>query len=261
MWSLRLKEFFSYSFYPLGYIQNQFVNPFKKWLAYHPNEQIIAHMKAHNDELQAQVARLQAEQGYVQDTKELRDFRLRYQTNNALLTQILVRHISPQMHWVILDAGETKGVKKNMVAVYKEHLLGRIIEVYPYYSKLLLITDRTCKVSAYCATTKATGIHEGVNSLEAASLAHMSHLAYVESGDLILSTGEGLIFPRGFALGRVTAFIKKDLFYEITTQPLIDIRAISYCYLIQKGNDTMIHGEDSIEINRANSVKTYTNKE
>ena len=36
-----------------------------------------------------------------------------------------------------------------MIAVFKDCFLGRVVEVYPWYSKVLLITDPGCKVAVY----------------------------------------------------------------------------------------------------------------
>lgn len=122
-----------------------------------------------------------------------------------------------------------------MVALYKNCIIGKVTEVYPCHSKIVLVTDRTCNIAAVCAQSKALGIYHGANEEWTAHLEHVSHLAIIEQGDLVLSTGEGLIFPRGFGLGRITRSTRDGLFYTISLAPLVDVRAISHCYLVQKG--------------------------
>jgi cell shape-determining protein MreC len=256
----RYNNFLSCLMYPVLVLQNKCVAPIKAWM--HKKEsvevleqQLIA-AQQEKEALLADVIKLQASLGYAADSKELIAFRQRYDCSHAVLAQVLVKHISDEVHFFILDAGERKGIKKNMVAVYKDHLIGKVIEVYPYYCKVLLITDRTCKVSAYCATTKASGIHVGTNTKNSGQLLHVSHLASLENNDMLLSSGDGLIFPRGFCVGRIRNAQRNELHYDISTELMVDLRTIQACYLLQKGNDTITYLSDSIE--HAHAVQTVT---
>ena len=67
-----------------------------------------------------------------------------------------------------------------MIAVFKDCLVGRVVEVYPYYSKVILITDPTCKVAAICTSTNVKGIHEGMLSLTTTKLSFVNHLEEVK---------------------------------------------------------------------------------
>lgn len=57
----------------------------------------------------------------------------------------------------------------------------------------------------------------------------------MQEGDLVLSSGEGLIFPRGFALGNVKHYQVNGLLHDVIVEPLINLETINYCYVIQKG--------------------------
>lgn len=234
-----VEQALSYIVYPIMIMQRTFVAPIQQWLESREDTTLlqtsIKQLEAEREQLLAQLIELQASQAFDAEIKELTEFKQRYSMTNAIMAQVLIKHISEQAHFFILDAGSHKGVQKNMVAVYKDMLIGKVIEVYPLYSKVLLITDHLCKVSAFCAASKATGIHAGTNNIYQASLTRVSHLDQLNVGDLILSSGDGLIFPRGFALGRVAAYTQNDLFYEVTTQPLLDFHKVPYCYLVQKG--------------------------
>ena len=62
----------------------------------------------------------------------------------------------------------------------------------------------------------------------------MSHLCAIQQDNLIISSGDGLIFPRGFGIARVTNFHKNELVYTVSCKPLVDIHALTYCYVIEK---------------------------
>lgn len=190
-------------------------------------------LQQHNDALMAQLIEAKAGQHYMHGIEELCAFKKRYQLDRALCVQIIAKTFSEQGHTFLVDAGSVQGVQVNMIALYNNVLLGRVEQVYPYYSKVVAISDKRCKVAAYCVTTGAAGVHEGCNK-KITLLSHISHLEKVENNDLVISSGQGFIFPEGFALGRILSTNNNGLFYTIEVQPLLEIEDLSYCMLIHK---------------------------
>jgi len=90
-------------------------------------------------------------------------------------------------------------------------------------------------VAATCANTHTCGIHEGTNT-DTTMLSYVSHLSPMQIGDLVLSTGQGLVFPQGFGLGRVTSSYVNGLHLTIELQPLLNLHEIHYCAILAIGN-------------------------
>lgn len=170
------------------------------------------------------------------NTQELVEFKQRYALNNALLAQVIFRNFDAGSHYYLIDRGSYAGIKEDMVAIYKNNIVGKVVKVFPFYSKLILLSDHTCKVSAYCDATKTLGIYQGKNNLQDGSLNHVSHLQQTQEGEMIFSSGEGLIYPRGFALGKITHVEKKEIHQRIDVELLIDLTSIDFVYLISKGD-------------------------
>jgi rod shape-determining protein MreC len=124
-----------------------------------------------------------------------------------------------------------------MVVVSGNKLVGKIVEVFPYYSKVLLVTDPLCKVAVKTAKTGVKGIHEGCLSLDKTTIKYMSHLETIEQNDLVLTSGEGLVFPQGFAVGILQEFFIKNLQYQVTVKPVINFQTLAYCTIVQKGSE------------------------
>ncbi|KKQ49015.1 MAG: Cell shape-determining protein MreC [candidate division TM6 bacterium GW2011_GWF2_38_10] len=166
-------------------------------------------------------------------SKELCEFKERYATHTMKLAKILVKNITDTEHYFLLDKGSKDGIQKNMVALYKHQILGKISEVYPAYSKVLLITDQNCKVAAYTQQTNAQGIVRGQNNKNRCNMGYVSHLYDVVDNDLVISSGQGLIFPEGFCLGKVQfhELKEKSLYHEIEVEPLIDLTKIDHCLI------------------------------
>jgi len=194
----------------------------------------LSHVRAEYEGLLAENIQFRAEHSYLERTQELREFKKRYADDAATVVRVLVRNFSEQDHYFLIDIGANDGIQKDMIVTFKNNLVGKITDVYPWYSKVCLITNRLCKVAAYCSQTKAQGIHEGSNSEEGTMLTYVSHLAPIAENDLVLSSGEGLVFPEGFALGRIDSYQQEGLYKKIHVKPLCDMRRLDYCLVLSK---------------------------
>ncbi len=235
-----LDTFASYLAYPILCANSFFIEPIRKLRDERKTMQqlrvLLAQLQQEKEDLQQNVIMLQNQLQYAQDTDTLHEFAQQYDTLHMCVAQIITKIFSDQQHYFLVDAGRNKGIEKNMVAVYKNCLLGRVIDVYPWYSKILLVTDRSCKVAVLCSQTKVRGIHEGLNSVQKTQLSFVSRLEPLSPSDMVISSGEGLVFPRGFGLGKIKEFHANKLYYTISIEPLLDFSKITYCYLIKKGS-------------------------
>ena len=229
----------SYLIYPVLYVQHKITQNINCFFAHKQSlaqyQDLVAQLSAERDALMAKNIELNGAINYEDEIKELISFKKQYDTSTAILAQVLIKQFSDQSHYFLIDKGQQANVQLDMVAVYKNCLLGKVVEVLPYYSKVLLITDRMCKVAAYCAQTHASGIAQGGNIKDSLGLYYVSHLAQIKINDLVLSSGDGLIFPKGFALGTIKSAEPNQLFYDIEVQTLVDLKTVAHCYLIAKG--------------------------
>ncbi len=221
--------------YPFLKVQRRISSRIRSWSdrkrTHHSVIAELEHALARQEDLQKEIIELKAFIDYEKHTKELRDFLERYKTDKALIAQVLLKQYEPS-HMFLLDAGARKGVTKGMIAVYRDCLVGKVIEVYPYYCELLLITDPACKVAAFCAESGVRGIHEGIKRLDMTKLSYVDHLAELKENDLVLTSGEGTVFPRGFGLGAIKQWEQDGYTCAVTIEPLINTRRIEYCCLL-----------------------------
>lgn len=171
---------------------------------------------------------------YEADSCEVREFKKRFHLERANVAQVIMINRSPAGHYMFVSSGAAGGAEPDMVVLANNALIGRVSEVYPHYSKVLLTTDKNCRVAAICAKTGARGIHEGINDVRVSRLAFVSHFDAVEVGDMVVSHGAGLVFPRGFALGRVKSCITSGVFHAVEVEPIIDIEKVDFCLLVKR---------------------------
>jgi rod shape-determining protein MreC len=225
----------SYLIYPALKFSHTVTKPikklFKKRRSYNDLLNYCNFLKNQNEKLLTENIKLKSLNRYAHKSKELREFADRYKLDNAIPAKILMKNLSPTEHSFIVNRGSRNGVEKNMVALYKFQLLGRVTEVFPTYSKITLISDRQSKVSAYTNSSNANGIVTGTNKINRIDLRHISHLKRVNNGDFVLSNGQGLIFPEGFCLGKIINITTDDICHHVEVEPLIDFNTIEMCHL------------------------------
>ena len=225
---------------PILHLQHTVLKPLTTYISLSDNVSMhdkIAHLEQENHTMLQELIALRGTLQFVDDTTELIQYKSRYCHGDYQLAHIILRVFDQCGHYFLVDKGSRHGIQKDMVAVYKNALVGRVEMVYPYWSKVILVTDARCSVAAFCANTHAHGICEGSSDATCMALNHVNHLDAMQKNDYVISSGEGIIFSRGFGIGRVTQYTKEGLFYTVQVKPLISFDSIDYCYLFQKGTE------------------------
>ncbi|MBD3231909.1 rod shape-determining protein MreC [Candidatus Dependentiae bacterium] len=222
--------------YPFLYISSKISYPLQVILnkrnSYQELEQKCINLEKENSKFLQENIKLKASLNFAINTQELLDFQKRYEIINAPLCKIIASNFSEHEHYYLINKGKIHGIKKDMIAIYKFQVIGRVTEVYRWHSKILLITDKNSKIAGYTNTTNAQGIVVGQNNPKTYKMEYVNHLSNVQPEDFIISSGQGLIFPEGFCLGKITNFQKtKELYYSIIVEPLVDLQNLNHCLL------------------------------
>jgi len=224
----------SYVAYPFLRLQKMITQPYISWqkrrcITKNLLVELEGLMKERNSLVKELIA-LKGLQRYQAETQDMRDYLKRYDTSSSVVAPILLKNFSGGDFYLI-DAGENFGITKDMIALYNNNLIGKVTEVYPSYSKVSLVTDPHCNVAAYCASNGVKGIHHGLNQGRT-TLSYVDHRDEVHKGDLVLSSGEGGLFPRGFALGKIAHADSDGYSRSILIKPLVDLKGIDYCCIV-----------------------------
>jgi rod shape-determining protein MreC len=184
---------------------------------------------------QAELIQQYATDDYHKQIRELIEFEYGYDMSKAICAQVIARSLSAATHECFINAGLDKGVAVDMVAVFKNCLIGRVDQVYPLYSKIIFITDPRSKIGVYMHETQASGICEGTCDVDKLIVRYVNHLDTLKEGDMVISRGQGLVYPQGFALGTVSSYTQNGVEYECTITPLVKPSEVAICYLFAKG--------------------------
>ncbi len=113
---------------------------------------------------------------------------------------------------ILIDAGIRDGwIRTNMVVLVPEGLVGRVAEVGFDRSRVLLVGDPNCRFSAQVQPGGERGaVAKGIISPNVGSFDRlMVDLAYlpggsaVKPGQMVVTSGDGGIFPKGLQVGQI----------------------------------------------------------
>lgn len=207
----------------------------------HELKQDLEVLHVEHDLLKGRLAQLEAQQIFLEQTKELVDFAQRYAIEKKHIAKVLLCVCSVQEDIIFIDGGANQGFIKDDIVVYQQALIGRVIEVHSWYSKVALITDQRSKVAAQLSTSSdlvgadsgACGVCCGKNNKQL-QLCFVPHFKAVSVGQVVISSGQGLVYPQGFELG-VVSDVQTDLVsHKICVQPMFDIKNILYVYVLHQ---------------------------
>jgi rod shape-determining protein MreC len=135
---------------------------------------------------------------------------------------------------VIIDQGKAQGVKDGLPVLAPQGLVGRVVEVYPQYSKVMLIVDRKSGADAMVQRTRVRGVLKGKGG-NRCSLEFVPKSADVQVGDLVLASGLVGLYPKGLVFGKVTAANKKNpgVFQEIEVTPSADLSTLEEVLVVK----------------------------
>jgi rod shape-determining protein MreC len=133
-----------------------------------------------------------------------------------------------------LDKGTNDGIKLGMPVINAAGIVGRLVECYPNYSKVLLLIDRSSAVDAIDQRNRLRGILEGIGT-NRCFLRFVHKNQDVQVGDIILASGLGGVYPQGMILGSVVAVDKKvpGIFQEIEVEPAVDFTRLEEVLIVK----------------------------
>lgn len=123
--------------------------------------------------------------------------------DNVLVAELIGVDPDPEKHEVIIDKGSRNNVFVGQPVLDASGLMGQIVEVGPFTSRVLLISDPTHSVPVQVVRSNLRLIAQGGGASRQLQLMHVQGTADIEVGDLLVSSGLGDRFPVGYPVGVV----------------------------------------------------------
>ncbi|HEX3584387.1 MAG TPA: rod shape-determining protein MreC [Candidatus Angelobacter sp.] len=208
-------------------------------------------VRKQNRELQDEVARLQMEQVRLkQDADQARrlqvllDFKEKF-ISKTVAAQVIGTSGTEQSRVIIIDKGSRDGIKQDMAVITPDGIVGKIKDVFPLSSQVLLINDHDSGAGVILEHSRLQSIVKGTPLGELQINDIMSD-EKVEPGERVITSGGDRIYPKGYAVGTVTASTPdkdNDPFLAIKIKPAADLSRLEEVLVITKMAEDTKAGE------------------
>ena len=141
-----------------------------------------------------------------------------------LSARVLAWDPGPWYHSLVISAGSDAGVVDDSPVLTDRGLVGRVVEVAPGYSKVLLLTDSSSAIDAFVQRNRINALLAG-HGRESLTLDYIRKSDDLRPGDLVVTSGLDGIYPPGLPLGSVTMVDKQSLgmFLAAEVSPQVEL--------------------------------------
>jgi rod shape-determining protein MreC len=162
-------------------------------------------LRRENQQLKLQQVQSQA---MTRENDQLRDYFgwQRQQPWQMKLANVVGRDPANWWRTIEIDLGSRNGMATNLPVLTSDGLVGRISSVGYARSQVVLIGDPNCRVSALVQdAAQDTGILNASGPMDSslAELMYLSSTASLKSGQQVVTSGIGGVFPKGIPLGQI----------------------------------------------------------
>jgi len=148
--------------------------------------------------------------------------------------QVIGRDATNLYRSVIINKGESDGIRPDMGVVTPAGVVGRVVKTTGATAVVLLVTDPNNAIAGLIQRTRDEGIVEGTQQ-GLARLKYIPLLSTVRNGDRVVTSGLVGGFPRGLPIGTITGIDRAEgaLFQSAELMPDVDIGRLEEVLVIQ----------------------------
>ncbi|MHB0976547.1 MAG: rod shape-determining protein MreC [Candidatus Aquicultorales bacterium] len=145
---------------------------------------------------------------------------------------------------VIIDLGESDGIKKGMPVVTGDALVGQVVQTSATASRVILLIDQKSGVSVQLGGSGDVGVLQG-QSDGSLLISYVSKDTIVTPGETVTTSGLGGVFPKGLYVGKTAEAGKVgyNLYKTVKVVSPVDFRRLEEVLVITYLPDTTSFGE------------------
>jgi rod shape-determining protein MreC len=203
----QVREWLSAAAYP---VQAAVDLPFRAWDWITGSFADRSRLREENLELTARLrlANLQLQRfaALEDENRRLRDMRENSAgvADRVLVASIMNVDLDPFRHRVLVDKGARDGVFKGQAVLDAEGIFGQVSQVHAETAEVILISDAEHAIPVQSNRSGLRTIAVGTGDSDRLSLPFVTVESDLKVGDLLISTGIGGVFPRGYPVAEVT---------------------------------------------------------
>ena len=209
-------------------------------------------VRKQNRELQDEVARLQMEQVRLrQDADQARrlqallEFKEKF-ISKTVAAQVIGTSGTEQSRVIVIDKGSHDGIKQDMAVITPDGIVGKIKDVFPLSSQVLLINDHDSGAGVILESSRLHGIVKGTSTGELQITGDITSDEKIDAGDHVITSGGDRIYPKGYSVGTVINAVSdrdNEPFLVIKIKPAADLSRLEEVLVITKMAEDTHAGE------------------
>lgn len=140
----------------------------------------------------------------------------------------------PFSQQVVINRGRQDGAYIGMPVVDASGVMGQLISVSPYTSRLLLISDTNHALPVQVNRNGLRFIAQGTGRANRLRLDHVPETADLREGDLLITSGLGERFPFGYPVARIESISHQrgEPFMDVEARPLAQLDRSRYVLML-----------------------------
>lgn len=168
------------------------------------------------------------------ELRELLGIRLSEPTISYVIAELAAPLVSPARDEVTLNRGRAHGIEEGAAVLDASGVFGQVIEVLPYTSRVLMVTDKRIAVPVRVERSGLHAVLTGVGDSKHLTLEHVEVTADVAEGDLLITSGLGGTYPYGYPVGVVATleFDEAGVAVRLSIEPLAELHRRRFILIV-----------------------------
>ena len=169
------------------------------------------------DRLKMENLFLKSELAMADRAKALSAFQSRT-PSRTLAARVIATGASAGSKLVFLDQGSLNGVQRGMGVVTPDGIVGKVLAAYPTAAEVLLVTDADFAAGVISQKNHVRGTLKG-QGFANCKMDYVPNEEKIEAGEVLFTSGDDRIFPKGFPAAVVRVVRAGSQFKEIFVEP------------------------------------------
>ena len=151
-----------------------------------------------------------------------------------ITAELIGVNYDPFSQQVIINRGHQDGAYQGMPVIDAGGVMGQLIMVTPFTSRLLLISDANHAMPIQVNRNGLRFIAQGMGRSDTLRLMHVPETADLREGDLLITSGLGGRFPFGYPVATIESITHQHVepFVDVLARPLAQLDRSRYVLLL-----------------------------
>lgn len=169
----------------------------------------------------------------IKETEDLVD---QYNKLNPETYDFLPARVISSGRFLTLDKGSSDGLKGSESVVFKDNYIGKIQNISPKISQVLLVTDPQSKIAVFSQGSfgRSKGIIQGQFGSELL-MDKILHQEVISKDDIVYSEGTEGLLPKGLIIGKVVEVLERpnEVFKQAKVEPVFNAVDLDNVFIIR----------------------------